>query len=71
MTAQFVVVGSFLVRSRNLFVAVGDTVEGHVEPGMNVVVDFGSIKIGTSVSSVEVNDVTYLGKAYKVQGPRL
>lgn len=65
MTAQFFVVGSFFVRSRNLFVAVGDIVEGYVEPGMNVVVDLGNIKVGTSVSSVEVIDVTYLGKAYK------
>ena len=32
MTAQFFVVGSFFVRSRNLFVAVGDIVEGYVEP---------------------------------------
>jgi hypothetical protein len=65
MTAQFYIVGSFLIRSRNLFVAVGDIVEGYVEPGMNVSVDLGSIKIGTSVSSVEVIDVSYLNKSYK------
>ena len=46
------------MRSRNLFVAVGDIVEGCVEPGMSVVVDLGNIKVGTSVSSVEVIDVS-------------
>jgi hypothetical protein len=65
MTAQFYIVGSFFIRSRNLFVAVGDIVEGYVEPGMSVTVDLGSIKVGTSISSVEVIDVSYLNKSYK------
>jgi hypothetical protein len=65
VTAKFYIVGSFLVRSRNLFVAVGDIVEGHVEPGMHVTVDLGNIKVGTSVASVEVIDVTYLSRSYK------
>lgn len=64
MTAKFYIVGSFLVRSRNLFVAVGDIVDGYVESGMFVTVDLGNIKVGTSVASVEVIDVSYLNKSY-------
>ena len=65
MTAQFYVVGSFLIPSRNLFVAVGDLIEGYVEPGMNVTVDLGHISVGTTVQSVEVIEVSYLSKSYK------
>jgi hypothetical protein len=65
MAAQFYVVGSFFISSRNLFVAVGDIVDGYIEPGMSVTVDFGNIQFGTSVSSVEIIDVSYLSKSYK------
>jgi hypothetical protein len=65
MTAKFYVVGSFLVPSRNLFVAVGDIVDGYVEPGMSVTVDLGSIKVGTTVQSVELIEVSYLNRSYK------
>jgi hypothetical protein len=65
MTAKFYVVGSFLVPSRNLFVAVGDIVDGYVEPGMNVTVDLGNITVGTTVQSVELIEVSYLSRSYK------
>lgn len=65
MTAKFYAIGSFLIRSRNLFVAVGDIVDGYVEPGMRVTVDFGKISVATTICSVEVIDVSYLGKSYK------
>lgn len=65
MTAQFYVVGSFLVRSRNLFVAVGDIIDGYVEPGMMVIVDLGHLQLSAGVSSIEVIDVAYLNKSYK------
>ena len=65
MTAKFYIIGSFLIRSRNMFVAVGDIVDGYVEPGMTVTIDLGNISVGTKVQSVEVIDVDYLGKSYK------
>ena len=65
MAAKFYVVGSFLVRSRNLFVAVGDVVEGHIEAGMTVNVDLGNIAVSAKIASMEVIDVEYLNKSYK------
>ena len=65
MAAKFYVVGSFLVPSRNLFVAVGEIVDGYVEPGMQVMVDLGKIQIGTTIASIELIVVSYLGKSYK------
>ena len=49
MTAKFYIIGSFLIRSRSLFVAVGDIVDGYVEVGMEVTIDFGNISVGTKV----------------------
>jgi hypothetical protein len=65
MTAKFYVVGSFLVPSRNLFVAVGDIVDGYVELGMSLTVDLGSIKVGTTIQSVELIEVSHLNRSYK------
>ena len=64
MTARFYTVGSFLMRSRNLFVAVGKLMEGHIEAGMRVTVNLGSLKIGTRIESVEVVEVSCLSKEY-------
>jgi hypothetical protein len=65
MTAKFYVVGSFLVPSRNLFVAVGDIVDGSVEAGMNETVNLANVKVGTTVQSVELIEVSYLNRSYK------
>jgi hypothetical protein len=64
MTARFYTVGSFLMRSRNLFVAVGKLMEGHIEAGMTVTVNLGNLKLGTRIESVEVVEVTCLSKEY-------
>jgi hypothetical protein len=74
MKAKFFTIGSFLVRSRNLFVAVGDVTEGEVQPGMNVEVDLGHLRVGANVASVEVIEVAfrnqaYLGLAFAFEGP--
>jgi hypothetical protein len=62
--AKFFVIGSFFVRSRNLFVAVGDVTEGEVKPGMSVSVDLSHIRVSTTVSNVEVIDVVFRGQDY-------
>lgn len=74
MRAQFLAVGSFFIRSRNLFVAVGDVVEGEVKPGMTVTVSLGSISVTTPINGVEVIDVdfrgtSYLGLVFSYQNP--
>lgn len=74
MKAKFFTIGSFLVRSRNLFIAVGDVTEGEVRPGMNVEVDLGHFRVGTKVTTVEVIEVAfrdqdYLGLAFAFDDP--
>ncbi|MEZ4335762.1 MAG: hypothetical protein R3B82_03955 [Sandaracinaceae bacterium] len=39
--AKLYAIGSFLIRSRNLLVIVGDVLEGEVRTGMTVRVPFG------------------------------
>ena len=41
MNAKFLAVGSFYMKSRNLFMIVGDLLEGSVEPGAQVIIDIG------------------------------
>lgn len=65
MAAKFYAVGSFHIRSRNLFVLVGDVLEGYVDVGMTVVVDLGHFGVTAKVASMEVIDVDYLNKSYK------
>jgi integral membrane sensor domain MASE1 len=48
MQAKFLAVGSFFIRSRNLFVAVGDIMEGHIQPGMTVAVSLGNISVSAT-----------------------
>ena len=66
MQAKFFAVGSFFIRSRNMFVAVGDIIEGHIEPGMAVAVSLGSISVSTKVKEVEVIGVDFRDKEYMV-----
>ncbi len=63
MDAKFLTVGSFLVRSRNLFVLVGDVVEGKIEAGMVVILDLGNFKVELPIRGVEVIDVTFRGQS--------
>jgi hypothetical protein len=64
MKAKFYAIGSFFVRSRNLFVAVGDVTEGEVKPGMSVSVDLGHLRVTTTISNVEVIEVVFRGQDY-------
>jgi hypothetical protein len=65
LTTKLYSIGSFFVRSRNLFVVVGDVLEGSIEAGMTVRVNLGSLNVATRVASMEVIDVDYLNKSYK------
>jgi hypothetical protein len=75
MSAKFFVIGSFLVRSRNLFVAVGDATEGTILPGMRIVVDLGNLKLDAgAVACIEVIEIAlkgqkYLGLAFTFEDP--
>ena len=64
MKAKFYAIGSFFIRSRNLFVAVGDVTEGEVKVGMSVAVSLGSISVETRVAAVEVIEVVFRGQDY-------
>jgi hypothetical protein len=65
MDAKFLTVGSFLVRSRDLFVLVGDVVEGKIEAGMVVILDLGNLKVEVPIRDVEVIDVSFRGQSYR------
>ena len=65
MQAKFFAVGSFFLRSRNLFVAVGEVTEGEVKQGMTVSVSLGNISVTTTVKDVEVIGVDFRGQDYQ------
>ncbi|MCA9604161.1 MAG: hypothetical protein KC619_01115 [Myxococcales bacterium] len=62
--AKLYAIGSFLIRSRNLLVIVGDVLEGEVRTGMTIHVPFGTISITHRVASIERVEVTHEGKLY-------
>ncbi|NOY94739.1 MAG: hypothetical protein GXP55_26475 [Deltaproteobacteria bacterium] len=62
--AKFYAVGSFLMRSRNLFVVIGDVLEGTVVAGMRLRMPLGGTSVGVRVASVEYVDVVHEGKGY-------
>lgn len=64
MTGRFWVVGSFHIRSRKLFVLVGDLLEGKAEPGTTVCVRLGSLGVTTRIASLEVIDISYESRRY-------
>lgn len=64
MTGRFWVVGSFHVRSRNLFVLVGDLLEGKAVPGSTVCVRLGNLGVSARVASLEVIDISYEGRQH-------
>lgn len=63
-TAKFYALGSFLLRSRNIFVIVGDVLEGEVAPGMRILLPLGGITMATRVAAVEYVDVIHEGKSF-------
>ncbi len=64
MRAKFSTIGSFFIRSRQLFVAVGDVTEGEVKRGMTVAVSLGSFSVTTTVKDVDVIRVDFRGQDY-------
>ncbi len=65
MSARFLAVGSFLLRARNLFVIVGDVVEGEVREGMRLALPLnGSVSVTGVVSSVEFVDILHEKRSY-------
>lgn len=63
-TAKFHAIGSFLLRSRDLFVIVGDVLEGEVVAGMQVHASRGASSVTKRVASVEYVDVIHEGKSH-------
>lgn len=62
---RFLVVGSFHIPSRRLFVLVGDVVDGRVEPGMEFAVDLNpSLAASGRIETVEAIRGAYLGREY-------
>ena len=64
MKGRFWVVGGFHVRSKNLFVLVGDLLEGKAEPGSSICVRLGGLGVSGRVASVEVIDISYEGRQH-------
>ena len=70
MHAKFFAVGSFLLRSRKMFVAFGDVTEGQVQPGMTLAVSLGSVSVTTKVKAVEfvdIRDQAYTGLVFDLE----
>jgi hypothetical protein len=68
VAAKFSVVGSFFMPSRNLFVAVGDVIEGNVKAGMTVAVTLSTVQVTTPIQGVEVITVDFRDQAYSGLG---
>jgi hypothetical protein len=65
VATKFFAVGSFLLRSRNLFVIVGDVVEGEVRAGMELALPLnGTLSVTGKISSIEYVDVSHQGRSY-------
>lgn len=64
MPGKFYAVGSFFIKSKNLFVVVGNVLQGTYQPGDRACLDLGNLSVGTMVSDTEVVEVTYSGKEY-------
>jgi len=65
VAAKFLAVGSFLLRSRNLFVVVGDVVEGEVREGMELVLPLnGTLSVNGKITAIEYVDVSHEQRCY-------
>lgn len=65
MSAKFLAVGSFFVKSRNLYMIVGDVVGGEVKAGSFVSIRLNpSLSIAAKVGSVEVVEVAHEERNY-------
>ena len=59
MQAKFITIGNFTVPSRNLFVVVGDVVEGELKPGATVSVEAESVTLEPAIPGVELVEASF------------
>jgi hypothetical protein len=59
MQAKFITIGNFTVPSRNLFVVVGDVIEGDLRPGATVSVEVESVTPEPAISGVELVEASF------------
>lgn len=48
MPGKFYAVGSFFIKSKNLFVVVGNVLQGTYQPGDRACLDLGNLSVGTT-----------------------
>lgn len=59
MQAKFITIGNFTVPSRNLFVVVGDVIEGDLRPGATVRVEVESATPEPAILGVELVEASF------------
>ncbi len=59
MQSKFITIGNFTVPSRNLFVVVGDVIEGDLKPGATVSVEAESVIPEPAIPGVELVEATF------------
>jgi hypothetical protein len=59
MQAKFITIGNFTVPSRNLFVVVGDVIEGDLKPGATVSVEAESVTPEPAIPGVELVEASF------------
>ncbi len=62
MQAKFITIGNFTIPSRNLFVVVGDIIEGDIKPGAIVQVE-SAINPESPISGVELVEASFRSQA--------
>jgi hypothetical protein len=59
MQAKFITIGNFTVPSRNLFVVIGDVIEGELKPGTTVNVEAESVTPESVIPGVELVEASF------------
>jgi hypothetical protein len=59
MQAKFITIGNFTVPSRNLFVVVGEVIEGELRPGATVSVEAESVTPEPAIPGVELVEASF------------
>jgi hypothetical protein len=59
MQAKFITIGNFTIPSRNLFVVVGDVIEGDLRPGVTVRVEAESATPEPAIPGVELVEASF------------
>jgi hypothetical protein len=74
MQSKFITIGNFTVPSHNLFVVLGDVIEGELKPGAKVTVGVESVSPEPSIPGVELVEATFRSQpclALVFTGPNL